>query len=211
VYLRGGDLHSETAEAFYPGWSNLDENDPIKREQRVLAKNVNFGIAYGLGPEKLMLMQDIDYDEANHVINEWRTRAHQAWKWLNQCRATARAGGTLTTPFGRKRRFSPIKSENMKHQENQASNFPIQSVASDLTLLSAMAMQREFETWYPTTSVVNIVHDSILIETGDNDELCATIAKVASETMQSIPKRTLKIDVPFDTEYKQGYKWGALG
>jgi DNA polymerase I-like protein with 3'-5' exonuclease and polymerase domains len=112
------------------------------------------------------------------------------------------------TPFGRKRRFGLVTPENRHVVMNEASNFPIQSTASDLTIISAIRMDPYLEEY--GAYVVNLVHDSILVEGPGDPELTPIICDIILRTMIETPTLTLGSNVPFEADVKVGYKWGSL-
>ena len=207
VYQEGRDLHDEVAEDFFPGWKSL--TDPVlKREQRIRAKFVNFGIVYGRGPESIDREFGCGMAEAKRYIDTWFSRAERAYDYIQRLRATAAAGGTLVTPFGRKRRFGLVTNENRHTVQNEAANFPIQSAASDLTLISAMRLWPLLEAH--GARVINIVHDSILIEAPDDAVLIPELTQLIVRTMQETPVLTLRSEVPFTADVSVGKRWGDL-
>jgi DNA polymerase-1 len=207
VYRTGRDLHDEVAKDFFPGWE-FEPDEFLKKEQRIRAKFVNFGIAYGRGEESIAKEFGISRQEARQYIERWFKRAHRAAAFLRHCRQTAASGGTLVTPFGRKRRFGLVTPENRHVVMNEASNFPIQSTASDLTIISAIRMDPYLEEY--GAYVVNLVHDSILVEGPDDPELTPIICDIILRTMIETPTLTLGSNVPFEADVKVGYKWGSL-
>ena len=201
-YLEGRDLHHEMAITFY--------GEGYTKDQRVRAKAVNFGIAYGRGPDSIAKEHKIPYSEAVGVVRSWYKRAPQAGAFINKCRQAPVLRRTLVTPFGRRRRFNLSTRDNLYALQNEASNFPIQSVASDLTLHSAIQIQELFnQQYYGRAHVVNIVHDSILAEIHDtiNPEEVAHLMVTVSERM---PQILLDAKVPFKADVKVGTVWGSL-
>jgi DNA polymerase I-like protein with 3'-5' exonuclease and polymerase domains len=218
VYVDGKDLHDEVAEEMFPGWSQLPGGD-LKTERRVRAKFVNFGIAYGRGPESIDREFGCGFQEAKRLIDTWFGRFGPAHEYIYSCRRTAARGGTLTSAFGRKRRFH-LGAPDKKVQnaaENEGANFPIQSLASDLTLLSAMQINATFKEWGIDGHVVNLVHDSILIECpDDDDDVKARVLDMVLTTMRELPKKHLRMRdgrptiVPFEADAKIGHQWGSM-
>ncbi len=200
VFREGRDLHTEVAIALFgPGFT---------RDQRLRAKAINFGIAYGRKPYSIAEEFNIDVSEAEQMIEDWFARMPQAKAYLESCDEAAKRGETLVTPFGRKRRFGLISFDNLEDLQNEARNFKIQSIASDLTLFSAMAAERPLREY--DAKIINLVHDSILIEIPDDDMMEKEVAKLITSTMSRIPKEKLNTDIPFVADVKTGYKWGSL-
>jgi uracil-DNA glycosylase family 4 len=126
VYEEGRDLHDEVSEALFPGWHTY--KDTVRgKEERIRAKFVNFGIAYGRGAESLMAeFKTMSLPEAKSMINGWWAAFPQAHGFVQRSRAASRSGTPLQTPFGRRRSFSLVTNSNRNALENEAANFPIQ-------------------------------------------------------------------------------------
>ena len=63
-------MHGEVSIAIFGETKDEDE----KRENRVKAKTINFGIMYGLTPPKLAEDLNISVSEAEFMINAWYER-----------------------------------------------------------------------------------------------------------------------------------------
>ena len=91
---------------------------------------------------------------------------------------------------------------------NEAKNFPIQSPASDLTLLSGIALEKpllEFNAF-----IDNIIHDELKIEANNIKTEVIQIIDLINDTMMGIPKKWLNPEIEFPVEIKVGHRWGYL-
>lgn len=193
-FIEGRDLHTEVSEAL--------------GIPRIRAKAVNFGIPYGRTEYSLSDELEISVEEARQYIADWFERAPKAKIFMDWCARSVVEGRTLTTPLGRHRRFGLVTSETVDELQNEARNFIIQSVASDLTLTSAMRAEKELEAL--GVKIINLVHDSILVECMDNEFVIRRAAQILDNTMRQVPKEILGTDVPFDVEFCVGKEWGKL-
>jgi DNA polymerase-1 len=200
VFVAGRDLHDEVSiMLFGPNFTEA---------QRMRAKAVNFGIPYGRTAESIAEEHKIPVAEAQKMIDEWLRRALEAKAYLESCDEYVLKGILLVTPFGRYRRFGLVIGQTVEDQQREARNFRIQSIASDLTLISAMTMEKRIAEY--GAKIINLVHDSILIEYPDDLSLRAPIAKIVSEVMTKVPIEKLNAKVPFIADLKDGYEWGSL-
>ena len=193
-FIQGRDLHAEVAESL--GLA------------RIRAKAVNFGIPYGRTKYSLSDELDISLEEAEGYIEGWFEKYPQAKKFLDDCARAPAEGRTLVTPFGRHRRFGLVSKQNLDALQNEARNFIIQSVASDLTLWSAMEAEAPLAEL--DVKIINLVHDSILLEAPADPKIVEEAMVLISEIMMEVPKKMLNSDVPFPTDYNVGWKWGDL-
>lgn len=196
----GRSLHNEVAiEFFGPNYTT---------DQKIRAKAVNFGIVYGRQAPSIAEEFTIPTSEAQGYIDQWFARAPKARDFIQRCRQAAVKGETITTPFGRKKRHRLVTRENMHELQNEAANFPHQSIASDITLLSAVEVQDELASI--DAYIVNLVHDSILVECPDTDEHANWVYEVIAAAMEQTPIDWGITRVPFKAESKIGYGWGDL-
>ena len=144
--------------------------------------------------------------EAQMIIDEWFLAAPEAKKYLDSCVEQLKHNGLFTTPMGRSRRFGVISGD--REQQNECKNFTIQSIASDLTLLSAMRLEDLIAPY--NARIVNMVHDSIVIEIENDRNKVENVSKLVYNIMEEIPKEYLNTDIPFKCEIKYGYNWGEM-
>jgi len=142
--------------------------DEVTPEQRNGFKPLTFGISYGMTAWKMAqgpLKEVSGGSEAvcqQYIDDMWAK--FPKWKetydkWISDALET----GELTSTMGRKRRWKLINKTNEWHVRNQASNFPSQSLASDLCLSSMNTLNKQLpELGYGW--VLFSVHDSLIFE-----------------------------------------------
>lgn len=193
-------LHKEVAKTMY--------GEDYDRDQYIRAKAVNFGIVYGRGAPSIAKEFHISVQEAQRIINAWFARAPLAYKFILKCRATPLKGQTITTVFGRKRRFGVVSRDNIRELQNEAANFPHQSIASDCTLLSAVDLDPVLIV--KDVRIVNLIHDSILTECPNDSEHIAFAKEQMSNIMVKKPTEWGLDRVPFKVDFKIGPRWGSM-
>lgn len=188
-----------------------DENgkDLLIAEQKMRAKNINFGIPYGISAPGLSEQTGSSVKDAGEWIDKWMKTYVGAAKFLNECKAAPSTGRVLITPFGNKRRFGVVSNERLISIQNQAMNFPEQSSASHITLTSGVDLFWHLKKEYDA-DIINLIHDAILVDCPDDDEVAAHVAKDMIVVMERKPKEWGFVRVPFKAEAKQGYRWGSL-
>ena len=199
-YVEGRKLHDEMARYLY-GY-------PYTKFQYIRTKAVNFGIPYGRTAPSIALEHNIPVPEAQRMIDDWFKRAPGAFKYIQSCRLAPVQGKALVTPFGRKRRFGLVTPETLHDLQNEASNFPISSTASDLTLHSGMRSDPNLEAM--DVRIVNLVHDSIVLEAPYDRSVVEAAIDYMSDTMTQVPREFIGGLVPFAADAKVGFAWGAM-
>lgn len=204
VYVRDEDLHAAVATSMF--------GPDFTKEQRVQAKTINFGIAYGRGPKSLQDTFKIPFSEAQDLINNWFSQMPKVKKWISEQRGLVYKNITPETPLGRQRHFV-VTYEGLNHIQNEYVNFPIQSIASDMTLLSLCELTRwiQANNLEDEVRIVLNVHDSIVLEVLDNQELIDRVAAEAIQVMSDIPREYLEdLQLPFKADAEVGYSWGCM-
>jgi DNA polymerase-1 len=194
----------------------------LNLERKMKAKNCNFGIIYGITAGGLSEQSKVSRAEAQRWIDDWFDEFPLAKKFIDMCRSAPAQGATIWTCFGRKKRHQVVAQERLHNLQNEASNFPHQSIASDITLYSGMKMSgidglTKRNTWAlqnflkrHNAFVVNMIHDEVLIEAPDNDDICDKIILEGCRVMEQAPITWGIKRIPFKAEAKMGYRWGSL-
>ncbi len=196
-------IHTEMAEyLFGTEFDSIAEKD----EAKMKAKMVNFGIVYGREGPSIAEQFGISIKEGWRMVNGWFERFPEAHSFIKKCRKCVRKAQTITTSFGRKKRHRIVTRENLKNLQNEASNFPHQSIASDITLQAAIRLRPILQAL--GCEIVNLVHDSILIEVPDNELIIEQVKKLAIGVMEMIAPEWQLTEVPFKAEGKIGDRWG---
>lgn len=204
--LTEGDPHGELAEKIFgDGYTLAPAGD--RKNMRNNAKTVNFGIAYGRQAPNLSRTFNISLAEAQSYIDAWAELYPQAWEYLQGCEADVRSGKTLRTLYGRCRRFGLIHQANIQDLINEGKNFRIQSISSDNTLLAAMEMEPVLRDQYDTL-IINLIHDSILLDVPADPAIVKAVAKFATTTMIELPVKMYGCLVPFKSDVDLGPTWG---
>ncbi len=203
IYLDGKrSLHKETAAAFFPGW---DPKSDLGKEQLMRAKAVNFGIVYGREAPSIAEEFGITTEEAQRYIDMWFERSPKAKRFIDRCRSAPLRGSNLITVFGRKKRHWVVNRENAHGLQNEASNFPHQSIASDINILGAAKAREELRK--RDVKIVNLVHDEVLLNCPNDPATVKWAKHYLIECLESIPVEWGITRVPFVAEGDQGRRW----
>lgn len=214
VYREGGSIHKELAVfLFGEEWKknySMPKGTPEydkAYEQYTRCKNVNFGIVYGITARGLSDQIGDSVAVAQQYIDGWANRFPVAWDFIGKCRRAPKNNQILTTTFGRKKRVGLVTQGNIKNLMNESANFPHQSIASDITLHSAMRVNpwlKQFD-----ARIVNLVHDSILMEVPNDYTTVMTIAEHTKKVMEQVPRDWGITRVPFVADAEVGDRWGG--
>ena len=201
IFKTDRNLHTETAKSLF--------GENFTKAQKLRAKAMNFGIAYGRKAQSIAEEHEITVAEAQKMMDDWFKLYHGAAQYLQWCDSQVVQGNYMESPFGRRRRFGLVSPSTVDSLQNEARNFNIQSASSDLLLSCAMHCEKELMEKYDTR-IINLIHDSMLLEIPANAETVRAVGKYCYNVMVSAPKMWFDIDVPFKADYEIGKNWSDL-
>ena len=188
------DIHAATASEVF--------NVPIKevtKEQRRIAKAVNFGIAYGQGAFGLAETLGISRKESTDIIEKYFHKFAGIRDYIDKTKISAREQKYVETLFGRRRYIPELDNRNVmiqKFGERAAINAPIQGTASDLVKLAMIELSKNLK-----LDLLLQVHDELVFD-GSPQLIEEQLAWIV-ETMENVTK----LKVPLKVNYAVGDNW----
>lgn len=219
IFKSGKDMHHAVAAQVYGNtFTSLAKvlpdgsKNPVYEEYRRRAKTINFGIVYGATERTLMERLGISWDEAHALIEGWFEMFPDAKRFMRACRKNPLEGRPLITVFGRQRRFYVVTTRNRHSQENEAGNFPHQSMCSDFTLAAAIEIDKlHARGRLPgNAQQVNIIHDDNMFEIDDNPEAINELIRIVKPIMENVPVKHGITELTFKSEASKGYIWSKM-
>jgi len=204
IYREGRDLHSSVATDMFGA--------EYTKEERTRVKEINFGVPFGVGAGRLSASFGISITEAQSLIRRWYQPMPTLVRYLAEQRRKAARGEECISLFGRRRHFV-LTNENLYHIQNEFINMPVQSVASDCTVMSILDLQDWIDAvgLQDYVKIIITVHDSIVLEIIDIPEIIDAVAVEGCRIMAEIPTRYIPdLTVPFKADVETGYKWGEM-
>lgn len=191
------------------------------KQQRVVAKSINFGILYGMGASLLQETSrqnnvKMDRAKAQAMIDAWLNGFPKIKKWIHKTQEQARTTGIVSSPTGRDRHLPGANRQDPVGfgQLRQAINFPIQTLASEVCLAALNICQDYFEHNHMDVNIVLTVHDSILFECHNKyksqvDRLLDKVKTLMTTgvTDYFFNQFGFNIDVPLEVSVKVGDRW----
>jgi len=205
AFRQGLDIHRATAAAVYR--VPLEE---VTFKQRQFAKNVNFGIIYGMGAYRLARESDLTLAEAENYIREYFERFPGIRDYLERTKMQARQQGYVETLFGRRRYFPIFQArartnpEMVARAEREAINHPIQGTAADIIKLAMIALHRRLREGGYQARIILQVHDELLLEAPEEE--VEEVRRLVVETMS----QTFELDAPLKVDVSVGRNWLEL-
>lgn len=176
----------------------------VTPELRSRAKTINFGVIYGMGPQRLARENGISIPEAKKFIESYfQTYAHVKDFFSKQLEF-AREHGYVETIMGRRRPLPDINGKNpmmVAIAERMAGNTPLQGSAADLIKIAMINIHNEIKKRNLKTRMLLQVHDELVFEVPPN-ELKEAMAMI-KEKMET----AMKLDVPLLVDIRSGQNW----
>ncbi len=186
--LSGEDLHCVTASQMFGV-----PLDAVTKDQRAAAKQLNYGMMYGLGAHGLAVRIDGTTEEAEKLIRKYFAAYSGVDRWLRDAADRAIREKQSRTRSGRLITFSfdPNDRSQVAAMQRLGKNSPIQGSSADIT---KRALALLYDALKPIDAqIVNCVHDEIVVEVKEEQaEVCARILRhemerAAHEFIRSIP------------------------
>ena len=200
-FLSGEDLHARTA-----GETFGVPAAEVTRQQRDIAKMINYGIAYGLSSFGLAHRLGLEQSEAHAIIERYFARYRRVKEWLDATIEEARRSGRVKTLFGRRRYLPDINSKNPAARnaaERTAVNTPIQGTAADLVKRAMLRVDRALTARALQAKMLLQVHDELVLEAPPAE--LDSVGPLLVEEM----KGAADLAVPLEVDLGHGDTWAS--
>jgi DNA polymerase-1 len=199
AFKNGEDIHRSTAALVF-SVKPEDVTDDMRRK----AKEVNFGILYGIGAFGLASRLGISRAHAKEVIDTYFEKFANIKGMIDTFIERAKEKGYAETLTGRRRFLKNINSKNRvvrQFEERVATNMPIQGTAADMIKIAMIEIHNKLKKRNAKTKMILQVHDELLfdIHKDELDELTPIVKELMENAMQ--------LDVPIIVETGTGNNW----
>ncbi|QQS37903.1 MAG: DNA polymerase I [Ignavibacteriales bacterium] len=199
AFKKGEDIHRSTAALVF----QVDPKD-VTADMRRKAKEVNFGILYGIGSFGLKTRLGVSQTHAKEIIDTYFGTFKRVKNFMDDSVRNARDKGYAETIIGRRRFLKNINSNNRvlrQFEERVAINMPIQGTAADMIKLAMIKIHAALEKKKFKTKMVLQVHDELLFD-APKDEI-DDVQPLIKELME----KALPMNVPILVETGVGDNW----
>jgi DNA polymerase-1 len=199
AFEAGEDIHAATASEVLG-----KERATLTKDERNVAKMVNFGIIYGISSFGLSENLEIPRDEAQAYIDAYLARFPHVQDFIQRTIEQAARDGYVTTLLGRRRPVPEIRASNRQTRslgERLAVNSVMQGTAADVIKAAMVAIHRRLRDEGRSARLVLQVHDELLLEVPDA-EVSALKALVREEMCRAYP-----LDPPLEVDVGVGEDW----
>jgi DNA polymerase I len=194
------DIHSRTAIEIY----DLEGAEDVTADHRRKAKEVNFGIPYGVSAYGLASRLGIGNSEGKEMIDQYFERFPGIKKYMDETIEYAREHGYVKTMLGRRRYIPDINSRNWNVRgfaERTAINMPIQGTAADIIKIAMNNIHEWMLTEKLKSRMLLQVHDELVFEIHDEE------ADFVPDKIQSMMESAFELKVPLKVEMGLADNW----
>lgn len=190
------DVHKITASMIY----GVDE-DAVTKEQRRMAKTVNFGIMYGQGAFGLSQQLGCPVGEASAFMKLYFSKFPGIKKYItDSVQRVIDNDYTATTLFGRRRKVTELTVNNAQLRsfgERVAVNMPLQGTASDIIKMAMNKVQKMLDDEHFESKLILQIHDELVfdVKNGEFEKLAPKV----KEIMENVVKLNVPLTVSVST------------
>ncbi len=193
------DIHAQSASLIF-GLPPEEIDDNMRRQ----AKTMNYGIVYGVGAFRLSNELQIEFGEAQQLINNYFQTYAGVRDYFDRIVAKAQEQEYVTTLLGRRCYVPEIQAADRNTQEfgkRVAINAPMQGTAAELIKLAMLGIHDYLTKNGKRTKLLLQVHDELVFEApkSEQEEVLAEIKRLMENACQ--------IDVPIKVDIHAGASW----
>jgi DNA polymerase-1 len=199
AFARDEDIHAATAAEVLG-----KEQSTLTKDERNVAKMVNFGIIYGISSFGLSENLEIPREEAQEYIDAYLARFPFVQDFIQRTIEQAKEDGYVTTLLGRRRPVPEIRASNRQTRslgERLAVNSVMQGTAADVIKVAMVNIHKRLRDEGRGSRLVLQVHDELLVEAPDA-EVSLVKELVREEMCGAYP-----LDPPLAVDVGAGDDW----
>jgi len=199
------DVHSMTASQVFD--VAIDEVTPLERSR---AKEVNFGIVYGMSDFGLSENLGITRKEAKQYIENYFAKYPNVKEYMDGMVEYCKEHGYVTTILNRRRYIPEIHHKNFNLRsfgERTAMNTPIQGSAADIIKIAMLKVYKALKDQGLKSKLILQVHDELIIDTHP-DEI--EQVKVLLRENMELAANDIVTDgfkIPLKVDMNEGESW----
>jgi DNA polymerase I len=197
------DVHKTTASQLFKV-----AYDEVTKEQRNIAKTINFGIIYGMSSYGMSMGLRIPVEEAGEFIKVFNKSYPNIKTYYDSYLKQGIVDGYVETLLGRRR--NTFEYSGQKFIDNNLRrvlmNYPIQGSAADLMKKAMVEIDKDILQKKPSVTLLLQIHDDLVFEVPDDEQMTEEI----SEKVRNIMCSVYPLSVPIEVDIKKGKRWGEM-
>lgn len=202
AFNKDRDIHQLTASQVF----GIAESE-VSSLQRSRAKEVNFGIIYGMGEFTLSENLKISRDEAKSYIESYFKSYPSVKGFMEKTVSDCKEKGYVETLFGRKRYIQDIDHKNFMLRsaaERIARNTPLQGTAADIIKMAMIKVEEALQAGAYRSKLVLQVHDELILNVPHEE------VEPVRELLKTCMEEACQLNVHLKVDVNQGESWYDL-
>ena len=199
AFAAGEDIHAATAAEVLGR-----EPSALTKDDRAIAKMINFGIVYGISAHGLSQNLQIPRDEAQTYIDTYLARFPHVQDFIARTIEEAKRDGYVTSLLGRRRPVPEIRTTSWQTRalgERLAVNFVMQGSNADIIKVAMIGIDRRLREEGRSARLVLQVHDELLLEAPEAE--VRDVRAIVQEEMVG----AYDLDPPLAVDVGAGENW----
>jgi DNA polymerase I len=199
AFAAGEDIHAATAAEVLG-----TEPAALTKDERAIAKMINFGIVYGISAHGLSQNLQIPREEAQKYIDTYLARFPHVQDFIARTIEQATNDGYVTSLLGRRRPVPEIRTSSRQTRalgERLAVNFVMQGSNADIIKVAMLAIDRRLRDEGRSARLVLQVHDELLLEVPEAE--VRAVREIVKEEMCG----AYDLDPPLAVDVGVGENW----
>lgn len=187
------DIHYNTAKLIFA-------KDEINKDERRIAKSVNFWVIYWISPFWLAKMLNISQKDAKLYIEKFFENYPKVKTFFEEVIKKAEESWYTETMFSRKRYIEWINDRNKmikQAAERESMNMPIQWSAADIIKFAMIKISQFLKDKNLKSKIIMQVHDELVFDVPKDEE--EIMKKNIKEIMENIISDEIKLIVDIET------------
>ena len=185
AFARDEDIHASAAAKVY----NIPLSQ-VTKEQRSVAKMMNFATSYGVTAYGLAQRTGLSRTEADQFMQRYFAMYPGVRRYIDETKKLAREQGYVETLLGRRRFFPVLRTQATGLQANAirqaaeraAINHPIQGTAADIIKIAMSRLFRALNSGGFRSRLTLQVHDELVLEVPEGELI--PVSQLVKETME---------------------------
>jgi DNA polymerase-1 len=208
AFARGEDIHASAAAAVYGV-----PISQVTKQQRSVAKMMNFATAYGVSAYGLSQQSGLKRADAEAFMARYFETYPGIRNYLEQTIAFAYEHGYVETLLGRRRYFPVLQTTGKgahayvarQAAERAAINHPIQGTAADIIKIAMIRLFHALEERGHQARMILQVHDELVLEVPEKE--IVPVARLTTDIMEG----AYELKAALRVEVEAGLNWCDLG
>ena len=200
AFINNEDIHDATAKTIY-------QTENVSKEQRRVAKILNFGVIYGLSPDGVSRQTDLTRIQGKEFIDLYFSKYPEIKRYIDEVIQSAKKNKFVETLTRRRRLIPEINSNNWRDRasaERMAINMPIQGSAADVIKIAMINISKIIKEKNIASKMIIQVHDELIFEVPQEEIL------IMENLLNEIMPQALYLKVPLSIDISYGKTWGDL-